>query len=171
LIVVGLSLSPALPIPKPVRPWIGLPVMLASLWVSTAVMGSYYARHFGRVRLDSTRHPHRAIVKWTVVYPAMLVAMLVDGRWHPPLILSAIVFALGVEAFRESTGGGRFHYVAAAIFLLAFALFPVFGLIQNGINALAWLIVATGVIYCVGGALDHREMVGILDGALSVSDG
>ncbi len=170
LMVVGLSLSPAVPLPKPVRPWIGLPVLLGSLWLSSTVIGGYYARHFGRVRADASRHPHRATVKWMVVYPAMVLAMVVDAVWHPPIIVGGVVFAIGVEAFRESTGGGRFHYIAAAIALVVFACLPTLGLLQNRIDALAWLIVVTGMIYTIGGLLDHRELVGILDGATSLGD-
>jgi hypothetical protein len=162
LIVVGLALSPAVPLPHALRPWLGVPFLVAALWLSTGVLGRYYARNFGRVQIDFARHTKRTTIKWIVVYPAILAAMVVDAIWRPPVLVSAIAFGLALEAFRQSTGGGRFHYVIAAVALGAFSLFPAFGLIQPGIDALAALIVGVGAIYVIGGILDHRELVATL---------
>jgi hypothetical protein len=165
LMVVSIAMMPGVPLAKPIRPWVGVPFMLVAFWLSTSVLGRYYARHFGRVRMDLSRHKTRTSVKWLVAYPAMLAAMVVDARWKPPVLLSAIAFALAIEAYRESTGGGRTHYIFAAFTLGAFALLPALGVISTGLTALAGVLALTGAIYVVGGLLDHRELVHILGSA------
>jgi len=99
----------------------------------------------------------------------MIAAIIVDGVWRPPVLLSALAFAGAVEAYRESTGGGRLHYVVAAIGFVAFSLLPLLGVLPNGIAAVGAVIGLTGAVYVVGGLLDHRELVRIL-GTNDVSD-
>lgn len=155
-------LSPDLPIPAALRGWIALPLLPVALWLSTSVLGRYYARHFGRVRSDPARHVVRTSVKWLVVYPAIIVAMLIDLRLAPPVVVSSLAFALAIEAYRRSTGGGRGHYIVAALGLIAFAVLPLVGVVQAGKQALTPLIGIVGLIYIVGGILDHRELVRVL---------
>ena len=156
------ALSPNLPIPNSLRTWIALPMFVVALWLSTSVLGRYYARHFGRVRGDPSRHVTRTSVKWLIVYPGIIVAMVVDAKLGPPLVVSSLAFALAIEAYRESTGGGRWHYLVAAIGLVAFSVLPLFGVVQTGKHALTPLIGIVGLIYIVGGVLDHRELVRVL---------
>ena len=162
LMVISVAMMPGIPLAKEIRPWIGVPFMIVAIWLSTSVLGRYYARNFGRVRMDLTRHKTRTSVKWLVVYPAMTLSLLVDGKWKPPILISAVVFALAIEAYRESTGGGRTHYVFAALSLVAFSLFPALGLIPTGAIGMSAVIAVTGAIYIIGGFLDHRELVRIL---------
>jgi hypothetical protein len=163
LMVSALSMMPGVPIPKGIRPWVGLPFIVVALWLSTSVLGRYYARHFGRVRMDLSRHKTRTSVKWFVVYPSMIAGMILDARFHPPVLVSALAFAAAVEAYRESTGGGRIHYALAAVGFVAFSLLPLFGALTNGIGAVGDVVLLTGMVYVVGGVLDHREMVRILE--------
>ena len=151
-----------LPISQTVREWIAFPLFAAALWVSTSVLGRYYARQFGRVRGDPSRHRLRTRIKWLIVYPMIIVAMLVDARFGPPVIVSSVAFAIAIEAFRQSTGGGRRHYIVAAIGLIAFAILPLLDLMPAGKYSLAPLIGIIGLIYIVGGVLDHRELVRVL---------
>lgn len=144
------------------REWIALFLLAIALWLSTSVLGRYYARHFGSVRGDASRHVVRASVKWFVVYPAIVVAMLIDLELVPPLVISGLAFALAIEAYRQSTGGGRAHYTAFAIGLVAFSILPLFGAAPAGKQGLTPLIGMIGLIYIVGGVLDHRELVDIL---------
>src|SRR5690242_18777727 len=65
--------SPRLAFPPAQRGWIAALSFAAALWLSTTVLGGYYARHFGRVRGDPSRHALRTSVKWLVVYPAICV--------------------------------------------------------------------------------------------------
>jgi hypothetical protein len=109
LMVVSIAMMPGVPLAKPIRPWVGVPFLLVAFWLSTSVLGRYYARHFGRVRMDLSRHKTRTSVKWLVAYPVVLASMVVDAAWKPPVLVSAIAFALAIEAYRESTGGGRTH--------------------------------------------------------------
>ena len=111
---------------------------------------------------DPSRHVFRTYVKWLVAYPAILGAVVVDLRFEPPLILSGLAFAVAMEAYRQSTGGGRVHYIVASVGLAAFSILPVAGLASTGKSGLAALIGILGVIYIVGGMLDHRELVRML---------
>ncbi len=165
LMVVSIAKMQGVTHAKPISPWDGVPFMLVAFWLSTRVLGRYYARNFGRVRMDLSRHKTRTSVKWLVAYPAMLGTMVVDARWKPPVLLSAIAFALAIEAYRESTGGGRTHYIFAALTLGVFSLLPALGVIPTGVVALAGVLALTGAIYVVGGLLDHRELVRILGSA------
>ena len=155
-------LSPELPIPAAFREWLAAALFAVALWLSTAVLGRYYARHFGRVRGDASRHVVRTKVKWLIVYPAIVVAMIVDATLAPPVLVSSFAFAVAIEAYRQSTGRGRGHYVVAAIGLLAFSVLPLLGVVQPGRHALTPLIGIVGLIYIVGGVLDHRELVRVL---------
>jgi FtsH-binding integral membrane protein len=130
--------------------------------LSTSALGGYYARRFGRVRGDPSRHVIRTSVKWSVVYPAITAAMIVDLRFIPAVVVSGLAFAVAIEAFRQSTGGGRRHYIIAAIGLVAFSLLPLSGVLPPGKDSLTPLIGIIGLIYIVGGILDHRELVRIL---------
>jgi hypothetical protein len=156
------ALSPAVPIPAALRAWIALPLIGVAVWLSSSVLGRYYARHFGRVRGDPSRHTMRTSVKWLVVYPAVAAAFIIDARFRPAVILSALAFAAAIEAFRQSTGGGRKHYTIAALGLVVFATLPLAGVVTPGKQILTALIGVVGLIYIVGGVLDHRELVRIL---------
>ena len=154
--------SPRVPIPSSLRAWIGLPTFVLALWLSSSVLGRYYNRHFGRVRGDPSRHVVRTTIKWLVVYPAITVALFADARLGPPVIVSSLAFAIAIEAYRQSTGGGREHYIVASLGLVAFSILPLFGVLPPGKPILASLIGILGFIYIVGGVLDHRELVRIL---------
>jgi hypothetical protein len=154
--------SPRVPIPSPLREWMALPIFAVAIWLSSSVLGRYYARHFGRVRGDPSRHTLRTSVKWLVVYPVIAVALFIDAKFAPPVIVSALALAAGIEAYRQSTGGGREHYIVAAIGLVVFSMLPVLGIVSTGKSILTPLIGVIGLIYIVGGVLDHRELVRIL---------
>jgi len=154
--------SADLPIASDAPEWISLLLFAVAMWLSTSVLGRYYARHFGSVRGDASRHVVRTSVKWLVVYPAIVVAMLVDIELLPPFVVSGLAFAVAIEAYRQSTGGGRGHYTAFAIGLVAFSILPLFGIVPAGKQGLTPLIGIVGLIYIVGGVLDHRELVRVL---------
>src|ERR1051325_9946426 len=44
LIIVSISLSPANPLPRELRPWLGVPFLVVAFWLSGSVIGPYYAR-------------------------------------------------------------------------------------------------------------------------------
>jgi hypothetical protein len=159
LIAFSAGMDPSMPIPKGLRPWFGVPFMLLAMWLSTSVLGQYYARTFGRVRTDPSRHTLRTSVKWLIVYPAIALAMVVDAKWQPPVYVSALVFAAAIEAYRESTGGGRLHYIVASISLLALGILPLMRQMPTGRPSLSLVTAILGAIYVIGGLLDHRELV------------
>jgi hypothetical protein len=154
--------SPRLSFPPALRGWIAVVSFAAAIWLSTTVLGRYYTRHFGRVRGDPARHALRTSIKWLVVYPLICVALIVDAKLAPLVSVTGLAFAVAIEAYRQSTGGGRTHYILASIGLVAFSSLPLVGLTAPGKHILAPLIGVVGFIYIVGGVLDHRELVGIL---------
>lgn len=162
LFLTATAMLPGSPLPRAVRNWFWVPLFAVAYWLSMSVLGRFYASRFGRVRSDPSRHRLRTSIKWAVVYPAIVVAMVVDAKVAPPILLSAVAFGAAIEAYRQSTGGGRLHYIVASIALVGFAFLPMLGMLDPGKRAFAPLIAALGLIYVVGGLLDHRELVRVL---------
>jgi hypothetical protein len=160
LLVIALALAPGSLVP---RSW-GSPLLLAStavaLWTSTLI-GRWYARSFGRVRGIPGQHARRTRTKWLVVYPALVIALLIDAILKPPVLISGIAFAAAIEAYRRSTGGGRLHYVIASGVFAVLTFAPTLGLAVPGKNALDLLVGMLGATYVIGGLLDHRELTRI----------
>ena len=147
-----------------------LVLMLVATWLSTTVLGRYYARRYGRVQGIPGQHARRTSIKWLVVYPAMFAALILDWKLNAPMFISGAVFAAGIEAYRRSTGGGRRHYIAGAILLALMTFAPLAG-IGSSRELLFPLLGVLGGIYVIGGALDHRELVKILGPAPTEDDG
>jgi hypothetical protein len=157
LMVVAWGFGPGSPVP---RSWES-PLLIASMTVALAVssvIGRWYARSFGRVRGIPGQHARRTRTKWLVVYPALLVALMIDGIVKPPVLISGITFAAAIEAYRRSTGGGRLHYVIASTVFAVLTFVPALGVATPGRNALDLLIGVLGATYVIGGLLDHREL-------------
>jgi hypothetical protein len=146
------------------EPWLSIfayGLMALALWLSMTVAGRYYARTYGSVRGMPGLHTRRTRIKWLLVYPAMFAAMLLDWKLDAPIFISGLVFALSVEAYRRSTGGGRKHYVIAALLQAAIAFVPLTQLATSR-QLLVPFLGLLGAIYVVGGLLDHRELATIL---------
>lgn len=157
LLVTAWSVAPGSLVP---RSW-GSSVLIASMavaLVASTMIGRWYARSFGRVHGIPGQHARRTRTKWLVVYPALLGAFLIDGIMKPPVLVSGITFAVAIEAYRRSTGGGRLHYVMASVVFAALTLAPTLDLATPGKNALDLLVGVLGATYVIGGLLDHREL-------------
>ena len=159
LIAVAPLLKPLLP--GPLLDGLTIGALIVSLWLSSDVLGRYYSRTYGHVEGIPGQHVRRSRVKWLVVYPAMFVAMILDWKLNGPIFLSGIVFGMGIEAYRRSTGGGRRHYIVAAVMLGLLAFTPVTGL-STSRDLLGPFIGILGVIYVIGGILDHLELARLL---------
>ncbi len=157
LMVVAWSHGPSSPVPKSWESPLFIATMAVALTVS-AVVGRWYARSFGRVRGIPGQHARRTRTKWLIVYPALLVALMVDGFAKPSVLVSGMAFAAAIEAYRRSTGGGRYHYIIASIAFAALTFAPMLGLATPGAGALNLLIAVLGACYTIGGLLDHREL-------------
>jgi len=157
LLVVAWGNGPSSPVPKSWESTLLIVAMIAALAVSAAV-GRWYARSFGRVRGIPGQHARRTRTKWLIVYPALVIALLVDAIAKPPVLVSGIAFAAAIEAYRRSTGGGRAHYIIASIAFAALTFAPTLGLATRGAGAINLLIAMLGATYTIGGLLDHREL-------------
>ena len=157
LLVIAWSVAPGSLVPEA---W-ETPLLIVSMTVALAastMIGRWYARSFGRVRGIPGQHARRTRTKWLVVYPALVIALVIDGIWKPPVLVSGITFAAAIEAYRRSTGGGRLHYVIASIVFAVLTFAPTLGLATPGKSALDLLVGMLGAIYVIGGLLDHREL-------------
>lgn len=125
-------------------------------------IGSYYDRIYGYVRNAPDAHRRRDTIKWMVAYPLMFSALILDGVLEPPLFISGLVWAGGILAYWWSTGRGRYHYWVAAGVLVILAFLPLLDLLPAGDEMLRVFFVTLGMIYIVGGILDHLELARIL---------
>jgi hypothetical protein len=148
-------------VPKSLRSMLVIVVMTVAMIVSSAT-GRWYARVFGRVRGIPGQHARRTRTKWLVVYPALVIALIIDGVMRPPILLSGIAFAAAIEAYRRSTGGGRRHYVLASALFALLTFLPVAGITAPGFRSINLLFAVLGATYIIGGVLDHLELARIL---------
>jgi hypothetical protein len=157
LILLVWSTMPSFPLPASWRdatPWLALTVGLAASWL----IGKYYTHTYGYVRGLPGMHARRNAIKWSIVYPMIALALMVDGLLKPPIMVSALMFAVSIEAYRRSTGGGRRHYVLASV-LFAIATFaPALGFVQPGHDVLVFVLGSLGGVYMIGGVFDHLEL-------------
>ena len=153
-------------------PWDGalqLGVLVVALSISGAV-GRYYHHRFGIVQGIPGMHARRERLKWRVVYPAMMVSLVADLWLAPPILLSGFVWGAGILAYRRSTGDGRPHYLAAAVLLATFGLLPLAGLMAPGKALVNQFIGLVGIVFIVGGVLDHLELGRVLRPVPSATD-
>lgn len=161
LLAVAWSFSANSPVPQTWQSPLLIVVMIVALALSVAA-GRWYDRSFGRVHAIPGQHARRTRTKWLVVYPAVLIALVLDGWLRLPVLLSGIAFAVSIEAYRRSTGGGRRHYlIASAVFVVA-TFAPLLGIVTSGAHAINLLLGLLGATYVVGGLLDHFELRRIL---------
>ena len=160
MLVLALADLGVLPAPR----WGGAAtlVLLAAAMYVSARLGRYYARTFGRVRGTPGQHARREAIKWRLVYPAMALSLVADAWLRWPFFLSGVVWAAAVVAYWWSTGRGREHYLVAATLLALTALLPAAGLVLPGKQILDVFIALVGIIFIVGGILDHLELRRIL---------
>ncbi len=142
-----------------------LPLIIGAMVVAlglSSVAGRWYGKSFGRVRGIPGLHARRTRTKWLVVYPMLLVALVIDGVVKPPVLVSGVAFAIAIEAYRRSTGGGRRHYIVASLVFALLTVAPLVGLAVPGSQAVNVLIGVLGGTYVVGGLLDHLELKRVL---------
>jgi len=155
LILVAAGLNASLP-HEWKRPLLAFALLLGV--AGTLVAGRYYRRSFGTARVDPAMHEQRTLWKWAVVYPLMLVALSADIVLRPPVFVSGIVFAAGIEMYRRSTGGGRRHYIVASALFAMYTFAPLTGIVAPGRDALTWFAALLGFVYVAGGVMDHLAL-------------
>jgi hypothetical protein len=162
LILIGLGATPGLRLPPFMRGWAPWVAMVIALWLSTSVIGGYYQRTFGSVRGLPGLHARRDTVKWLVVYPALMLALAADAKLEPPVFISGLVFGGGILAYWWSTGRGRPHYLVATTLLCLLAFLPLSGTVPAGRVLIGPFLGVLGIIYVIGGVLDHFELTRIM---------
>lgn len=136
-------------------------VMIVAMVVSNAI-GRWYGRTFGIVRSAPGLHVRRDLLKWTVFYPLIAVALLLDCVWRPPILLSGPAWAAALVGYWASTGRGRNHYL---VFAGAFAVATFVPLVNgpgSAMQRLNFILAMMGVVYIVAGVLDHFALVRML---------
>ena len=83
---------------------------------------------------------------------------MIDGLLKLPIVVSGLAFAVSIEAYRRSTGGGRIHYMLASIFFAVVTSMPALGFLKPGNEAVTFVIGSLGAVYMIGGVLDHLEL-------------
>src|SRR6478672_3094844 len=92
LLVVAWSYAPGSPVPESWESPLLVATMVMAL-AASAMVGRWYARSFGRVRGIPGQHARRTRTKWLVVYPALLIAFVLDAWLRLPVLLSGIALA------------------------------------------------------------------------------
>lgn len=161
LLVTAWSKSANTLLPEPWQSALAIVAIAVALAASIAA-GRWYARSFGRVHGIPGQHARRTRTKWLVVYPMLLAALVIDGVARPPVLVSGLAFAVAIEAYRRSTGGGRRHYIVASVLFALLTVAPMLRLTVPGPHALNLLMAILGATYVVGGVLDHLELKRVL---------
>jgi hypothetical protein len=125
---------------------------------TSPLIGRYYRRTFGEVRDDPDTHQRREVMKWSVVYPAMLGSLIIDLTYKPAFFVSGPVWAIGILAYWWSTGRGRHHYLVAALCMGALGFVQWLEFVAPGKQMFAVFGLVLGAIYILGGLLDHFEL-------------
>ena len=155
LLLFAWGSSPRLPqVWREVIPWAAIAIGAAG----ATLAARYYAENFGHAQPEAQSHERRDRIKWTVVYPMMFLALIIDSVLALPVVVSGFVFAGGMEAYRRSTGGGREHYLLASLMFSAFGFAPVLDLVRPGRDAVTLFIGLLGLVYVGGGLLDHLAL-------------
>src|SRR4029078_3598150 len=128
----------------------------------SGAIGRWYGRTFGVVRSAPGLHARRELLKWTVFYPLIAGALLRDGVWRPPILLSGLAWGGALVAYWASTGRGRNHYLVFAGAFVVAAFVPLIKGPATGLQRLNCVLAMMGVLYIIGGTLDHFELVRIL---------
>lgn len=115
----------------------------------------YYARTMGEVRPDLSLTRVRSQVKWFVVYPAMVASLVFDGLAASPIFVSGPVWAASLLLYRLSTGGGREHYLVLAAITAMLGILPLIDSSLAGAGSFGIFFTWFGIVYVVGGILDH----------------
>src|SRR5262245_34959736 len=96
LLLFAWSSMPSFPLPASWRdatPWLALTFGFVASWL----IGKYYAHSYGYVHSLPGMHARRNALKWSVAYPVIALALLVDGLLKPPIIVFGLVFAVSIE--------------------------------------------------------------------------
>jgi hypothetical protein len=144
----------------------GTALMALALAAATAA-SVYFGRRYavlGEVVGVPGAHRRRSRLKWLLAYPLMFGAMAVDLAYPQPILLTGIIWAGALLAFRRSTGGGRDHYLVLAAALAAFTAAPLLTG-RGGVEAIGLLMLVIGTGHAACTWLDDREMRRILGGA------
>lgn len=133
-------------------------ILLAGALATVRPVQRYYDAMFGVVEQVPDAHRRRERLKWLAAYPLLLVVPFVEILLQPRLSPTAVTLAGVIVAFWWSTGRGRPHYVVAAAVMAALVALPATGFTAPGRPVVGTLVIGVGVLYVVGGILDHREL-------------
>ena len=124
------------------------------------LIGVYYDRTFGRVQ----RRPGNRLGGWLgdgAIMVALFTLAVIDVRFDLPVSLFGLALAALILSW--SVGGFRKHYVIIAALVVVVSLTPLLGISYQALepseSAEFMLWAGFGLIYVVGGVLDHLLLV------------
>lgn len=132
--------------------------------LASSRLGQRYRHEFGVVNPIPGAHRTRSLAKWLVVYPLMFGALALDFWLPMPVMVSGLVWGGAVLLYRQSTGGGREHYLVLAAVLAALALGPLAVAVTSR-QMIFVMFVVLGAGFSVCAVLDDREMRRVLKGS------
>jgi len=138
-------------------------IFAIALAISSRI-GRWYRRNFGAVRGESTMHARRNLLKWTVFFPMLAMAEVLDCLWRPPILLSGLAWAVAIVAYWASTGRGRDHYIVISGAFAVSTFAPLVLGPGSVIQRMRFLVALIGLVYVVAGVLDHLALLRMLHG-------
>ena len=143
--------------------------MIAFWWI-----GSYYERTFGKVQQSANSRRTGSILAFAFFVGLYLVG-LAEYEWRWPVSGTGLFTAVVLVAYYFQTGSFRQHYLVLAALMAGVSLLPLFGLLpaeqvylwgERGVVGVAIF----GVLWLVGGLVDHWLLVRAPPGAQSGED-
>ncbi|MGB3635453.1 MAG: hypothetical protein WA982_15530 [Rubrobacteraceae bacterium] len=146
-------------------------VVLIAMVLLYFAMGSYYERRFGWVQTFSMER--QQIVAAIILIIVLVVVGSANLAFQPPIHMIWLAWgvALTVVYWRERRF--RAHYVVIGILVCGVSFLPLLGISQTGSTAYetGGLMAFLGILYVVGGILDHFLLVRTMKSLPEEDDG
>jgi Sec-independent protein secretion pathway component TatC len=134
------------------------------------VIGDYYERRFGWVQTFSMER--KQVVAAIIGMTVLLVIGSVNLLFQPPIHMIWLVWGVALTAIYWRERRFRVHYVAVGVLVSALSFLPLLSISQTVLSHEAGgLLLFLGVLFVVGGTLDHLLLVRIMKALPKEDDG
>lgn len=133
-------------------------VMLIGACLLYFVIENYYERRFGWVQTFSLNR------KQAIAVATLMVVLVVVGSinlaFQPPIHMIWLVWGMSLTAIYWRERHSRMHYVATGVLVSALSFIPLLGISRTELGyETSGLMLFLGILYVVGGVLDHLLLV------------